>query len=333
MLEKVLNQKEIDALFKAAQGKQPEDSGAEQEPRQIAPLNLDQAGRISKNQVQSVSVLHDTFARNLMHSLGAHLRVMLEVALVSVEQLSYVEFLQRLPEITYLAAVGIQPLGARGAIQMDLSLAFPVVDLLLGGRGKAETQTREITEIEEHVLESVVKIICRELQATWQPVLELDFSFEQRQQQAQIMQLMPPNEKTLSLIFEIRTSEARGLLNLVFPTAASGALLRKLSQQWSYQKRPTASEGSPRLREKLLDCPFPVELTLPPTPVRVRELLELKAGQVLSLQHGIENTIVFSVSGKKLFSAYPTRCKDMRGAQIQQRLPIAALSEREHNNR
>jgi len=333
MLEKVLDQKEIDALFRAAQGKSQEGAADEQEPRQITPLNLDQAGRISKNQVQSVSVLHDTFARNLTHSLGAHLRVILEVALVSVEQLSYVEFLQRLPEITYLAAMGIQPLGARGAVQMDLSLAFPVVDLLLGGRGKAETQAREITEIEEHVIESVVKIICRELQATWQPVLELQFSFEQRQQQTQIMQLMPPNEKTLSLIFEIRTSEARGLLNLVFPTAVSGALLRKLSQQWSYQKRQAASEGTPQLREKLLDCPFPAELTLPPTPVRIRELLELKAGQVLSLQHGIEDSIIFSVSGKKLFSAYPTRCKDMRGAQIQQRLQISVSSERERRNR
>ena len=100
MLEKVLDQKEIDALFRAAQGKSQDGAAEEQEPRQIAPLNLDQAGRISKNQVQSVSVLHDTFARNLTHSLGAHLRVMLEVALVSVEQLSYVEFLQRLPEIT-----------------------------------------------------------------------------------------------------------------------------------------------------------------------------------------------------------------------------------------
>ena len=107
---------------------------------------------------------------------------MFEANLVSVEQLSYGEFLQRVPEITYLAAVNVRPLEAVAALELDLALAFPIIDLLLGGRGKTDSEVREITEIEEQILESVVRIICREFQSAWQPLLEVEFIFDQRQQ-------------------------------------------------------------------------------------------------------------------------------------------------------
>ena len=321
-MEKILTQKEIDALVRAAQGSRLV-SAAEVPIQQIASFDINQAGRINKNQVQAVSMLHETFARNLGHSLGASLRVGIEVNLVSVEQLAYMEFQQRLPEISYLAAVGLRPMGARSAIQIDPSLAFPVIDLLLGGRGKPESEIREITEIESQILESVIGILCRELQVAWQPLVDLQFSFEQRLQQAQILQLMPPNERALSLIFEVHTPETRGLIHLVFPTQVSNALLRKLSQQWSYQKGRSVTETDSKLRDQLLDCLFSVELVLPSTSLQADTLADLKVVQVLRLPLSVDQPALLQVGGKKMFSAFPVRCNHARGAQIHQRLTIS----------
>lgn len=243
-MEKILDQEEIDALFRAAQGSIAEKTIADTRSRASTACNFRQSAKISKEQLRSVTQLHEIFARSLTHSLGAYLRVAFEVNLVSAEQLSYGEFLQRIPEVTYLVSLSLRPAGVSGAVEIDLPLAFPIIDLLLGGPGRAESTVREITEIEEQILETVVKVIARELGTTWHPVLEMQFVFDQRLRQSDITRLMPPNEKVLTLSFEIRMPEARGMLNVALPAAVSNALLRKLTQLASYRKQRGTADST-----------------------------------------------------------------------------------------
>ena len=104
------------------------------EERTLTACNFRQSARISKEQLRSVSQLHELFARNLTHSLGAYLRLAFEVNLVSAEQLNYGEFLQRIPEVTYLVSMTLRPMGVSAAIEIDLPLAFPIIDVLWEGR-------------------------------------------------------------------------------------------------------------------------------------------------------------------------------------------------------
>ncbi len=112
-MEKILTQEEIDALFRAAQGRVAEKPKAPTAERVLAVCNFRQSARISKEQLRAVSQLHELFARNLTHSLGAYLRLAFEVNLVSAEQLNYGEFLQRIPEVTYLVSMALRPMEFR----------------------------------------------------------------------------------------------------------------------------------------------------------------------------------------------------------------------------
>ncbi len=165
--------------------------------------------------MQAITALHEGFARNLTHALGAYLRVVFSATLVSAEHLTYREFLQRIPETTYLASCRLDPMGVNAALQLDLKVAFPIIDLLLGGEGKTIAATREITEIEEQILDSVARIVCRELGAAWQ-ALALDVVFEERLERA-APRLMAPQEKTLCLSFEVTMPEVRGGLISRYP--------------------------------------------------------------------------------------------------------------------
>ena len=169
-------------------------------------------------------MLHDTFVRNLTRSLAAYLRVAFEVNLVSTEQITFSEFLQHVPEVNYVVSTHLRPFDAMAAVELDLQLAFPMIDLLLGGPGEPVSEVREVTEIEEEILKGVVQVICRELQATWQSVIDAEFQFDERQRQAQILRLMPPNEKVLALSYEIRMSAVSGMLITAFPAVAANAL-------------------------------------------------------------------------------------------------------------
>jgi flagellar motor switch protein FliM len=319
-MEKILNQDEIDALFHAARDRPPHRPSPDDQHKPVTPWNFRHAGLITREQLRAVTMLHDTFVRNLTRSLAAYLRVAFEVNLVSTEQITYSEFLQRVPEVNYVASAHLRPFGALAAIQLDLPLAFLMIDLLLGGPGEAAAEVREVTEVEEEILQGVVQLICRELQATWQPTIDTEFEFDERQRHTQILHLMLPNEKVLSLSYEIRMSAVSGMLITAFPAVAANALIRKLAQQASYRKHRVGFGGSSRLRERLVKCSFPVELILPGGTVSSQQLLALQRGSILPLHSRAHEPAVLYVGKQGLFVAQPVRSGSRRAAQVIQKI-------------
>ena len=327
-MEKILNQEEIDQLFRAARGAAVKAPPAKK--RAVLECDFRQAGQLGKDQVQQVTLLHENFAPNLANSLGAYLRVAFQTSLASVEQLAYTDFLGRLPEQTYFATVLLSPLEEWASIQLDLPLVFPMIDLLLGGTGQSLADTRDLTEIEEQILESIVAILCRELQSTWQTVLPLEFKVGQRLKKAQIMSLMGPAERVLNLSFEIRLTDVRGNLNVIFPGVVSNMLLRKLAQQGMVrQRRPSVDEAA-RLRDRLLDAEFTLQLDLPHVPVRIGDIVDLKLGGVLSLRHLLNVPMSIAVNGCAAFRGVPVSCGARRGGLIQDVLPAAEMDAEDH---
>ena len=217
--------------------------------------------------------------------------------------------------VNYLASCKLSPVGATALLQLDLAVAFPLIDVLLGGQGSSSLPGRQLTEIEEQILETVMRIICRELQSAWQ-VLALEFEFEARQQAEQVQRLMPSDEKTLSLAFDITVSESRGTLNLVFPAVVSNALLRKLAAGWVRAKIRARPDSEQRLRQHLLACPFPVELgmNIPGVPLPV--LTHLAPGALLTLKHPSHQPAALRVSGCEMFVATVARRGRLRAAQV-----------------
>ncbi len=327
-MEKVLNQEEIDMLFRAAQKGQAAPTPAS-ETKKVTRFDIRQVGQISKEQVRALSLLHESFARNISSSLGAYLRVGLEVNIVSVEQLRFTEVVSRMSEMTYLCSVHVRPLDSLALLQMDLSLAFPIIDVILGGAGDAEAiPVRALTEIEQQILETVVGILARELQLCWAPVLEVDFTFEQTLPGAQAAVLMPPTERNLAFSFEIKILKSQGMLNITLPSVVSNTLLRKLRAQFAYYKRAGSSAHMSQLRAQMLDAHFPTVLKLLPSPVLVSELTELQVGQVLPLSRPLDQPAVLSVANEEMFRAFPVRCGYFRGAQVHERVPISPTSRK-----
>ena len=309
-MEKVLNQEQIDAMVRAARGG---DEGGH--TKVVQPWDARQAGQIGQQQLQAISALHEGFAGNLTHSVGAYLRVAFTATLVSAEHLTYSEVLHRIPEVTYVATCKLMPVDASALLQLDLAVAFPLIDVLLGGEGKGGLPERQITGIEEQILETVMRIICRELENAWQ-MLSLKFEFEERHSAEQVQHLMNAEEKTLSLSFELTVAESRGTLNLVFPAMVSNALLRKMSADWARTKRRSQPDSSERLRGYLLDCPFPVELGMRVARVPVRELLRVSPGSVLTLNCGLHQPAALRIGEREMFPAVVARRGSWRVAQV-----------------
>lgn len=312
-MEKTLKQDEIDALFEAARSAKPEAAGTEVRAR-IVPYNFSSAGQISGEQLRAISMLNDLFARNLTHNLAAFLRTRFQVNLVSAEQIPFNDFLMRIPEISYMASVRLEPLGATSVLQLDLALAPPVIDLLLGGEGK-EGPLRELTDIEESILGSVIEIVCRELTAAWQPV-GLSFNFERRHMQTQAARLIPMTEKTLCLSFELRMANSSGLLNLAFPAVVAHTILRRLTSDWD-RKQLHSQESRERMQAHARRIRLGCSLQLPPLRLAARELENLCPGSILRFELPVSTLPEWRAGGHPLTAARAVRQGERRAARME----------------
>ncbi|MGB8012593.1 MAG: FliM/FliN family flagellar motor switch protein [Terriglobales bacterium] len=311
-MEKVLNQQEIDDMVRRAR---TGNAAADATGPVVQPWDIRQAGRIGAEQLRAINQLHENFARSLTTAIGGYLRIIFDCGLVSAEHLTFREFLQSVPEKTYLASCELAPVGATAVLQLDLAIAFPIIDIMLGGEGTNNASTRDLTEIEEQVLEGIILIMLRELQSSWSAIA-LQFNFGARQPILQTQRLMPPEEKNLCLSFEIKMAETRGTLNLAVPAVVSNALLRKISADFSYQRRRGPAEARFQIQKKMLSCLFPVELSMPGLQVPLEALTELVPGSLLPFPASASEPAVLQVEDVWLCSAAPVRVQSHRAARV-----------------
>src|SRR5688572_6775639 len=199
-MSKILSQDEIDALLaSAAAGRAATPDPEPQEAPSgmasgVVVYNFRRPDRVSKDQLRSLHFLHDRFALNVSTSLSAFLRAMTEVNIVSVEQFAYSEFLMSLPDPTAFYAVGMNPLDGMGALELNPSIAFMMIDRMLGGHGQSVGLQRALTEIEQNVVDSVVKLLLDNLTETWNAVTPVQFRIQGRETRPQMLQVTGPNE-------------------------------------------------------------------------------------------------------------------------------------------
>lgn len=320
-MDKQLEQSQIDQMFAAAREQAAKEAETNAGAKATVvpksePYNFSRAGQISNEQMQAISTVNDLFARNLTHNLGAWLRTRFEVALVSAEQMTFAEFTERIPEPAYVCSARLEPLDVIGLLQMDLTMAPPIVDLLLGGIGRPGA-VREPTDIEDAILFSVMEIVLRELNQAWQPV-GLKFELDKREREAQVVRLMPASEKTLCVSFEVRMPEAQGSLNLCLPAVVLNTILRRLIAE---RDRPKRQSGETRARLSLLmaEAQFGAVLQFPSMRVNAGELAALTSGKILRLPLERQAAAELRIGGLPMFEGMPVRTGDQRGVQVRAR--------------
>ncbi|MGD0445342.1 MAG: flagellar motor switch protein FliM [Edaphobacter sp.] len=310
---KQLGQGDIDALFAAAANATVQPAEAVTE----APLeryDFSRAGQISNDQMRAISSVNDLFARNLMHTLGAWLRTPFKMKLVAGEQLPFSEFLERVSPLSYICSIRLEPLGAVGLLELEFSLASPIVDVLLGGVGRA-WPTRELTDIEEAILTSVVRMAVQELNLAWQSV-GLEFVFEKRESEPTLTRMLTAGEKTLCVSFEAQMPEARGAMNLCLPAVVLNAMLRRLISDWDRPKR-RSKEAQMRIRELIGEARVGAALQFPVLRLQGSELAALEPGTVLRLPLAKHSAAELRVGGLRFGRAFPVRTGEHRGAQLE----------------
>lgn len=294
-------------------------SAPQAKPRNVQSCNFRSAGRLSNENVRALTALHEKFALNVANSLGLFLGASLRLKLAALEQVVSTEYSSRAAADSYLVPCSLSVMETNILLEMDNDLIFPIIDLLLGGAGTASEDARELTEIDEEILQSVTVLIVKELERSWQ-ALNLSLTQGRCIKPAAIPQVFLASEKLVLLIFEMTLGSANGCITMVLPTSFVGFLLRHLIAAQSKKISSLRTLHGPSLRERILDCDFVVAADITQMRVHVKDLIDLKPGAILKMNAPVKRPGRLTVEGVEIFEALPVRNGARKAAQLTARL-------------
>jgi len=301
--DRVLSQDEIDGVFRRLAEEQAK-TDDDDPGRRALPYDFRRPDRIAKDQLRSIHLLHENFARSLASSLSAYLRAYVMVNLVSVEQLSFLEFSQCLPSPSCIIAMGMRPYDGNAVLEINPTLVFPILEMLLGGSGKPSASsrvTREITEIEQSIVEVVVRIILHDLRESWRQVTNVSFSIESHETEPSLLQFMAPNEAVVAISFEIRIGETTGMMNIGIPSIIIKMLRQKFDQGWSNRRTEASEVDQRRVLRLIKPSHIQLDARLQGPTLKVQDLLALEEGDVLAFDFSTEKPLNLLVNGRLKF--------------------------------
>ena len=238
-----MSPEEMDALVAGS-------DGTATDARAVRPFDFSRIDRIPKAQMRAVRRMHENFTRNLATTLAGHLRVYVSPTLVSLEQISYGEFVASLEPPTCLAYVGLLPFDGSMVFEVSRPLAFAAVELLLGSSAvTAEVPARKMTEIERQLMQNLLRPVLVDYRDTWRTVAEIEFEVQSLVDEPQDLRVLTAAEAVVAVSLEVTLGSTVGTSEPRHSVASDQAAPRSLRA--ASKRAPSRGAG----RESSADRP------------------------------------------------------------------------------
>jgi len=310
-MTEVLSQDEIDQLLTAIStgDSEADDFKPVSDTRKIKIYDFKRPDKFSKEQLRTVSNMHETFARLTTTSLSAQLRSLVHVHVASVDQLTYEEFIRSIPTPTTLAVVNMDPLKGNAILEIDPTITFCMIDRLFGGRGvTSSNKNRDLTDIEQSVMEGIIVRILANMREAWTQVIDLRPRLGQIETNPQFAQIVPPTEMVVLITLETKVGDEEGMMNFCIPYLTIEPIISKLSSQFWFSsvRRSSTTQYLGTLTEKLSSVDMDIVAEIGSINLPVRDVLALRVGDIVRLTNTrVGDPLTLGVGSKKKFYCQP----------------------------
>ena len=285
----------------------------------VVNCNFRTAGRLSNENARALNAVHEAFARRMAIALDSWLGTTVEVKQKGLEQQPIKEHIAGIASLTYIAPLTLSTLQSSMIVECDVNIVFAMIEVLLGGTGAPGDGSRELSEIEEEIMQDVVALIARQVESVWRfPNLALTPG--RRIKPSLVQQYCQANERLAVAKFEMELGPARGTFQMVLPPAFLGALIQQIKKDEPQKKGSVRYFPRPNIRERILDCDIEVAAELPGLRVAVRDLIALQPGSVLKLRAPVRQPGMLTAGGQGIFESVPVRNGSQKAAQLGRRV-------------
>lgn len=275
--------------------------------KDVKTYDFTRASKFSKDQLRTLQMIHETFARLFANTLSAKIRAISKIKVVSVEEVTYEDFINTVNNPSIICVFSMPPMEGSAVMDIGPQIGFPLMDRLLGGSGDDDEDPRELTDIEVNIMESVIEDAFGLLKESWSNVIKINPKLEMLESNPYFVQIVPPGEMIVLINLEAEIGEKSGRMNLAMPYTMLEGVLGKLNiQGWFATSRKSVTpESSRKVEVRLRKTTVDVIAELGTTAVTLRDFLNLEVGDVLQLLQRNTDDIDIYVGNKLKFKGRP----------------------------
>ena len=290
-----------------------EEDFSDSEHKSYKLYNFRRPDKFSKDNLRALRDIHREFSKAISLVLSGFLRMRVEIEIVSVDQLTYEEFVRSMPSPISVGVFEFEPLSGHILLGISFEVISCLVNRMLGGVGSIEAQTRELTDIEKALAKKIINIIIKSLEDSWNAIIPVTGKFISLDDNYQSIQVATAGEIVALLTFEVQISGKHfGLFSLCFPYPVLETVLGHLSTQHIFQTKGLVASNDERLKmiSKLNTSNVDLRVQFGQCNITLDDFLQLSEGDIIKLDNKVSDDLIVKVNGEKKFFARPGTMKD-----------------------
>ena len=315
----ILSQDEVDALLRSFQeeeeesppaddeGSSGEDVGEKARGGAMQLYDFRRPSRISRDQLRLLHGIHEAYALVFSGVLSGHLRTLVEIQVLSLEQLSYAEWIHGLPKSACLFPFTVEPLEGTAVAEISNELVLTIVDRLLGGRGEDLVQLRDPTQLETSLIGRIIDDGLRVLADAWSEVTRFTPTRHGFEKRPSMLRLLSETEIVLLATLKVKMANVSGTCSFCYPLLTIEPAIAKLASAFAQGtlRQKGAGEGRPWMVAGLQEGRIPMSVQLGEGTVTIGEFIRMKPGDVIPLDRKVSDVLSVFVGGKMKLTGRP----------------------------
>ena len=318
-MSQILSQNEIDSLLKGINdGEISPEFDISDESDEIMDYDLSNKDRIVRGRMPTLDIIHDRFVRMFRLSVSSVLRKVVDINVRSTELIKFGEFLNTLPVPSSLNLFRMHPLRGNAIMIMETRLVFTLIDILFGGTGELEVKSdgKDFTAIEQKITKKLIISALEDLHTAWRPVFPVQITYTRTEINPQFVAIVPHNEVVIVVTFDLEISKAPMTMTLCMPYSMVEPIRSQLQAGFQSDVNEMDIVTVNRFKSNLMDSEVMLSVELGKTLISVRNFLEFKTGDVVTLDQESEEPLPVKVENAVKFLGVMGSHKGMQSIKI-----------------
>lgn len=320
MSGEILSQSEIDALLSAISTGEmdAEELKKEEVEKKVKVYDFKRALRFSKDQIRSLTRIHENFARLVTTFFSAQLRTYVQISVASTDQIPYEEFIRSIPKMTILNVYEVPPLDGRIIMEVNPNIAYAMMDRVLGGKGVSVNKVENLTEIETRIMSNLFEKAFENLQEAWSTIVDIEPIMTDFEVNPQFLQLVSPNDTVVVISLNTQIGDTSGMINICIPHVVLEPIIPKLSAHYWMQtsQKERIPEEIETLEKRISHADLTIASELGETTITIEDFLLLDVGDVIDLNKAIDAPLTIKIGEVPKFIGQPGKVGKKLAIQI-----------------
>jgi flagellar motor switch protein FliM len=252
-----------------------------------------------------LEVIFDRFMRSATTSLRSFTGESVDISVENITSLRFEDYLNSIPLPALIGIFQAVEWENFGLVTIDSSLAYSMVDILLGGGKNKSTYRidgRPFTTIEQDIVKSLTRVILDDLTTAFNPITSVTFRFDRLETNPRFASITRLSNPVVIISIRMECEGVGGKADIILPYVTLEPVKPLLTQMFAGESFGSDISWESYLTNELKNTFINISAMLNPKKITLKDLANLKVGSTLITNNKPDDDIMVTCNGIKLLS-------------------------------